>query len=249
MTDHRFTGQVAVVTGAGSGIGAATARRFAEEGARVVCVDLIEEAAGATAEAIGSAALPLACDVSDEVAVRAAVAAAADWGGGVDVLANVAGTGGSVRFDDLTPERWQRTLAVNLTGTYLMCQAALPHLEQRRGCIVNVASIAGLTGIAFAAAYAASKGGVVAFSRALALELSERGVRVRCLCPAGIDTPMVGQFRLPRGAVVPQAARRERPSLLPPEAAAGAIADLAGDEAADAPVVVVLDEVGVRPHP
>ena len=248
MTGNRFDERTVIVTGAGSGIGAATAVRFAEEGARVVCLDLIEEAAESTAAPIGDQALAIACDISDETAVLGAVAAAVEWGGGIDVVANVAGTGGSVRFDDLTLAKWQRTLAVNLTGTYLMCRAALPHLERSHGCILNVASVAGLTGIAFAAAYAASKGGVIALSRALAVELADRGIRVRCVCPAGVDTPMVEQFKLPEDAVVPAAAKRPRPALMPPSAIAAAIADLAAADAGpDLPTVVVLDGTSSSP--
>lgn len=242
MTDARFAGKVAVVTGAGSGIGRATAERFAAEGARVACLDVVEEAAAATADGIGEAALPVACDVADEVAASASVEAVVEWAGRVDVLANVAGIGGAVPFEDLTRADWDRTLAVNLTGTFLMCRAALPHLERTGGSIVNVASLAGVKGIAFAAAYAASKGGVVALSRALAVELSDRNVRVRCLCPAGVDTPMVDRFRLPEGAQVPEAAPRPRPALVPPAEIAAAILDLAaGEDSGQDPVVVVLD--------
>ena len=165
-----------------------------------------------------------------------------EWAGRIDALANVAGIGGSVRFEELTRADWDRTLAVNLTGTFLMCRAAVPHLERSEGSIVNVASIAGVKGIAFAAAYAASKGGVVALSRALAVELSDRNIRVRCLCPAGVDTQMVDRFRLPEGATVPDKAKRDRAPLVPPAETAAAIVDLAASEAGgDDPTVVVLD--------
>ena len=236
----RFSGQVAIVTGAGSGIGRATAQRFAAEGAAVVCLDLDADGAAATAALLGERSVAVTCDVSDAASVEAAVDAAVTTFGGVDVLANVAGTGGSVVFDDLDLVQWNRTLAVNLTGPFLTTSTVLGHLEQRGGCIVNVASVAGLTGIAFAAAYAASKGGLVALSRALALELSDRAVRVRCVCPAGVDTPMVERFRLPEGATVPERARRTRRPLMPAEEVAAAIVDAAADPSFDADPVIVV---------
>lgn len=229
----RFVDRVVLVTGAGSGIGRATCRRLAEEGAAVVCVDLDPGAAQETAALIGPEALPLECDVADHDAVDRCARAAASWRDRLDVLCNVAGVGQSSLLADISVEQWQRTIDVNLTGTFFMCQATAEALAGRGGAIVNVASVAGLQGIAYAAAYAASKGGVVALSRALAAELGPRGVRVNCVCPGGVDTPMVEQFRLPAGAPQPTGARQAgRRPLAPPADIAAAIAFLASDDAA-----------------
>ena len=243
MTAGRFDGLVAVVTGAGSGIGRATAVRLHEEGAAVACVDVNGEAAAATAAAFGARGLALTCDVSDAAAAAAGIDQVARWRGRIDLLANVAGIGRSVRVEDLTLPEWNATLAVNLTGTFLMCQAALPYLERTSGVIVNVASVAGVKGIAYAAAYAASKGGVVALSKGLAAELADRGVTVHCICPAGVDTAMVEQFRLPAGAARP---RRGHPdggerALTPPEDIAAQIVDLAAGAPPDTPSSVAAE--------
>ena len=229
----RFAEQVAVVTGAGSGIGRATCLRLAAEGAAVVCVDINAAAVEETAAAVGTAALPLVCDVADEGAVRGCITSAVQWRNRLDVLCNVAGVGASSLLEDITLEQWRRTLDVNMTGTFLLCQSALEPLARAGGAIVNVASVAGLHGIAYAAAYAAAKGGVVALSRALAAELGPRGIRVNCVCPGGVDTPMVAEFRLPAGAPSPSPERpTTRRPLAPPADVAAAIAFLASVEAA-----------------
>src|SRR4051812_46385241 len=136
----RFTDKVVFVTGAASGIGAATAELFAKEGAQVYAVDVTE------AEGVNR------CDVSDRVQVRASIEAAVSAYGGIDVVANVAGVMRFMPIADVTPEHWDRHLAVNLTGPFLVSQAALPHLLARQGCIVNVASNAGIEGQAYNAA-------------------------------------------------------------------------------------------------
>lgn len=241
----RFRDRVVLITGAASGIGRATCMRFADEGAAVVCVDVDRDGAEATAAAIGAAALPVVADVADPAAVQACVASAAAWRDRFDVLCNVAGTGQSAVLEDISIEQWRRTLDVNLTGTFLLCQAAAAHLERGGGAIVNVASVAGLHGIAYAAAYAASKGGVVALSRALAAELGPRGIRVNCVCPGGVDTPMVEQFRLPAGAPAPAGSRRPgRAPLAPPGDVAAAIAFLASDDAASTNGATLLVNAG-----
>ncbi len=155
--------------------------------------EVVEVAAGGQAEA-------LACDVSNAEAVSGTLVEVVSRFGRLDGLCNAAGI---LRFDDtmkLRLEDWNQVLAVNLTGTFLMCQAALPHLLETKGAIVNIASTSALAGQPWSAAYGASKGGVVAFTRTLAIEFGRRDVRSNSICPGGIDTPITGAFSFPEGA-------------------------------------------------
>jgi len=232
----RFEGRVVLVTGAAAGIGKATAERIAAEGGRIVCVDVQPEAVELTAKEIRSAggeAVAHGCDVSDPAQVNAVVAAGVGEFGRLDALCHIAGI---LHFDntlDLTLEKWSKVLAVNLTGTFLTCQAALPHLLEQGGAIVNMASTAGLAGHPWTAAYSASKGGVIAFTRTLAVEYGKRGVRANSVCPGSVKTAMHDQFRLPEGADA-ELLRRIMPldTFRGPEKAASLVAFLASDDAA-----------------
>ena len=184
MTTRRYSQCVALVTGAASGIGAATVRRLRDEGARVAALDVTE------VPAAGDDVLALRCDVRDETAVAAAVAAAAAWGGRLDLVANVAGVASYQHTSEVTLAEWERIIGINLTGTFLVARAALDALVAARGAIVNVASLAGVRGWRYSAAYSAAKGGVVALTRSLAVELAPAGVRVTCVCPGSVDTPL-----------------------------------------------------------
>lgn len=233
---NRFTDRVVIVTGAASGIGQATARRFAAEGARVVCTDVNADGVEETAAAIraaGGEARGVRCDVSQPDSVAATVEGAVAAYGRLDVLANVAGIGGFQRTSEVTFEQWNRMIAVNLTGQFLMCQAALPHVLKAVGAIVNVASVAGLKSHPYSAAYCASKGGVVLMTKALAAEYGRKGVRINCVCPGGIETPLIQHFQLPDG-VSPAVLARISPlgRMGQPPEVAGTIAFLASDDAA-----------------
>lgn len=189
----RLEGKIAVVTGAASGIGLATAKRFAAEGARLVLGDRNIKGVEEVVALIGEAATAVELDVADEASCQAIVDLAVSEHGGLDILCNIAGVLDFARFGDMDRSRWDRVIAVNLTGVYHMCRLAMPHLIEGRGNIVNMASAAGLVGVPYNAAYTASKHGVVGLTRALALEFSKEGVRINAVCPGGVDTPMVQQ--------------------------------------------------------
>ena len=175
----------ALVTGAASGIGAAVATRLRAEGYDVVGVDITP------AEGV------LRCDVTSTADVEAVI-------GGIDELDLVANIAGIVQFgrvETISDEEWERVLAVDLTGPFKVLRAAIPLLKRSRGCIVNLASIAGLQGQAYTAAYSAAKGGLVMLTKALAVELAPDRVRVNCICPGGVDTPLIHQATFPDDAV------------------------------------------------
>lgn len=194
----RFANRVAFVTGAGSGIGRATARLFAAEGAAVFAVDVNEQGVAQTVDAIRQAAGTadgLRCDVTSTSAVEGAVARAVAVFGGINVLINAAGIGRFVRFEEMDEAEFERTLAVNLGGAFRTMKAALPQLLRPPvGNVVNVASTASFRGNAYASAYAASKAALLNFSRSLALEFASRDLRVNCVCPGGVKTPLVRGF-------------------------------------------------------
>lgn len=230
---QRYEGRVALVTGAGSGIGRATVRRLVDEGATVVAADIDAGGVEVTAkEASGPEAVtPFVGDVRDPSFGPAAVAAALEHGR-LDTVVNAAGI---LRFEhshEVALESWQQILDVNLTGTFLVCQAAIPALLEYKGAIVNVASTAALAAHPWAAAYSASKGGVLALTRTLAIEYAKRGLRVNAVCPGSIDTPMARAFALPVGADPKLVHRIMSPvGMAEPEAVAAAIAYLGSDDA------------------
>ncbi len=177
-TGRRFEGKVAIVTGAGSGIGRAVAQRLAREGGAVAALDvaegaLVETVDGITAE--GGTAAAYRCDVTAEPSVRETVAALTAALGPPTVVCNVAGIGGFYNTVDMPLDRWERILAVNLTGPFLVCREALPSLLEHGGSIVNVASNTALMGQSYSAAYCASKAGLLMFSKALAAEFLSAG--------------------------------------------------------------------------
>jgi NAD(P)-dependent dehydrogenase (short-subunit alcohol dehydrogenase family) len=186
----RLEGKACIVTGAGSGIGRATAIRFGEEGGRVLCVDLDGDAAGETAAAIDGAEA-VAADVSDPRAVERYTALCAERFGGVDVVVNNAGVNIPGVFHEVSDEVVERTLAVNTKGPLYGCRAAIPYmLERGGGSLVNVASVNGLVSEPFLAVYSTSKGAVVMLTKGVALDYAKQGIRCNVICPGWVDTPI-----------------------------------------------------------
>ncbi len=250
MDATRFSGRVAFVTGAASGIGRATALRLAREGAAVACVD--RDGAGAAAvraeiETLGGKACDVTCDVGDSANVMAAVLEVQSSLGDIDILANVAGTGdtaGLEGIEGLADDRWNRVLAVNLSGPFFTCRAILPGMAARgRGAVVNVSSLAGRSKSANGGlAYTSSKAGLLGLTRHLAFDYGPRGVRVNAICPGGVDTPMIRAGGASRATSDEEReARAKRVAayeyfmpirrLSSPEEQAAAIAFLASDDA------------------
>ncbi|MCP5057182.1 MAG: SDR family oxidoreductase [bacterium] len=233
---QRFEGKVAFITGAASGIGRATAERLAQEGASLFLCDVQQEGLEATVKQcheLGAQAEGQRCDVGEIADIEANVAACTSRFGGIDVLINVAGILALERTETATLETWERILRINLTGTFLLCQAALPSLLERKGNIVNISSTSALAGMPYGAAYGASKGGILAVTRTFAVEYGKKGLRANAICPGSIKTPMTGRGALPED---PDISLLQRAMALDeargPETVAGVIAMVASADGA-----------------
>ncbi len=229
----RFQNKVALVTGAASGIGRATALRLASEGATVIAADINATGLAETAGLANGAITTQAYDGSDIASCQSLIARAA--AGHLDILCNIAGLldwGPTLDFDE---SRFQRLIMVNLTSVYALCRAALPHLIRSGGNIVNMASTAGVQGTPYTVAYAASKHGVVGITKSLAVEFASKGVRVNAICPGHVRTPMTDRPPPSDEGVDWALMMRNAPKLpdgsCEPEDIASMVAYLASDEA------------------
>ncbi len=237
---QRFEEKTVVVTGGGGGIGGATCRRFAREGARVAVLDLnpgAAETVAARIEAEGGRALALRCDITERASVDAAVAAVLERFGAIDVLVNNAGWDVFRPFTKTEPAQWEKLIAINLTGALHMHHAVLPGMAARKaGRIVNIASDAARVGSSGEAVYAACKGGLVAFTKTIAREHARHGITANVVCPGPTDTALFADYK--EGAGNPEKLMEAFTRSIPlgrigqPDDLPGAILFFASDDAA-----------------
>lgn len=225
-------GKIALVTGASSGLGAETARLLSEQGATVFGIGR-DSARLRSVFANVHGGSHASLDITSAEACRTAVAQCINEFGALDILVNVAGQHQMRRTESMADVDWEHDLAVNLHGPFYLCRSALPHLLERGGNIVNVASIAGLEGQAYSAGYCAAKHGLVGLTRALAVEYTADRLRVNAVCPGGMITPQIEEFSAPQGANFELIMRTASPrGMMSPLSVANVIAFLASDAAA-----------------
>jgi len=234
---RRLTGRRAIVTGAGAGIGRAIAARLAAEGATVLVADLDFEAADRVAGELGPPSIAHAVDVSSEDSAAAMIRRAREEWDGLDVLVNNAGIGIAATTPDTSEEDWRRVLDVCLTGTFFGMKHAIPLMRASGGgAIVNISSTAAFVGVADRAAYSAAKGGILALTRAAAIDHVGEGIRVNCIAPGTVDTPWIDRitsgYEDPTAARSAMEARQPHGRLVSPEEIGAMAAYLASDEAA-----------------
>lgn len=197
---QRLSDRVVIITGAASGIGQATAIRAAAEGASVLATDINAEGLADTKATIDGASgqcLTVVADISSETDAAGIVATAVDTWGRIDGLANIAGMLRSGRTHEFSLDSWNQILSVNLTGTFLMCREALPHLVESKGSIVNAASTSSFFGHPFMGAYAASKGAILSFTQAIAVEYCKVPVRANCVAPGSVHSGITSNVQYP----------------------------------------------------
>lgn len=199
MSDKSLNGQVAIVTGASRGIGAAIAKRFAAEGAAVAIAARSAKDLGQVAREIaqaGGKTLPVATDVAREADVRRLVSLTKERFGRLDILVNSAGIGIFCPLADTPTEQWDRVMAVNARGPFMLCREAVPLMaESGGGCIINIGSVVSVKGYVNQGAYSASKHALLGLTKVLAQEVQDEGIRVHIICPGGVDTNLVTQAR------------------------------------------------------
>ncbi|MDD5178273.1 MAG: SDR family oxidoreductase [Candidatus Nanoarchaeia archaeon] len=232
----RLKDKVAIITGAASGIGRSSALLFAKEGAKIVVADYNEELGKETVSLIKKEkgeAIFVKTDVSNEKDIKNMIDQTIKSFKKIDILYNNAGIELGKNILDTTPEEWDNVISINLKGVFLGCKYAIPYIK-KGGSIINTSSIAGIVGFANLAAYCASKGGIILLTKQMALDFAKKGIRVNCICPGGILTPMLERFI--KNSPDPQATRKGMDSMHPlgrvgkPEEVAYAALFLASDE-------------------
>lgn len=234
---ERLEGKRAIVTGAGAGIGEAIATRLSSEGARVTLADLDEQAAERVAGEIEGKTLVRRIDVTRAAEVEALVRGVLQEWGGLDVMVNNAGIGVAGTTPETSEDDWERLMAVNLKGTFLGMKYAIPAIrDSGGGSIINISSVAALVGIPDRAAYSATKGGILALTKAAAIDHVSEGVRVNCIAPGTVDTPWISRitagYDVPGEARARMQARQPHGRFVTPEEIAAMAAYLAADESA-----------------
>jgi NAD(P)-dependent dehydrogenase (short-subunit alcohol dehydrogenase family) len=247
---ERLEGKRAIVTGAGAGIGRAIAIRLSSEGARVALADLDEQTAERVAAEIAGKTLVRRTEVSRAKEVEALVRSVVEEWGGLDVMVNNAGIGVAGTTPETSEEDWERLMAVNLKGTFLGMKYAIPAMsDSGGGSVINISSVAALVGIADRAAYSATKGGILALTKAAAIDHVSEGIRVNCIAPGTVDTPWIDRITAgyddPEEARAKMEARQPHGRFVTPEEIAAMAAYLASDESASCIGACMIVDGGV----